>query len=347
MELLDRYLQAVKKHLPWRRQDDIIAELRANLYSQLEDKEAALGRPLTQSEAEAWLKELDPPIQMAARYQPPRYLIGPAVFPTYRHVVRLAWTWGFIIYSIMKVVEIFTVPNPGAGAMLDYFFGVPALFFGIAAWCTLVFAVFEFAVARHWEPVSRLAPLSAGWAPCTLPPLEPAAPGNGKKPRSFGQALVELGFALLGLLWLLLVPHHLWLLFGPGAAYLEASPYRLASALVPFYWCVVALNVIQLGLQFENLARGRWQRPPTWQKIAREVFALVPLVPLLVVSGHAFVVLKHPAQDETLLGPGLATFNDAVFAFLLFVTAITILQLAWSLGKLGLKTWRTRAAAAR
>lgn len=35
MELLDRYLQAVKKHLPWKRQDDIIAEseptLRLNL----------------------------------------------------------------------------------------------------------------------------------------------------------------------------------------------------------------------------------------------------------------------------------------------------------------------------
>ena len=35
MELLDRYLEAVKKHLPWQRQDDIIAELRANLESQL------------------------------------------------------------------------------------------------------------------------------------------------------------------------------------------------------------------------------------------------------------------------------------------------------------------------
>ena len=47
MELLDRYLEAVKKHLPWQRQDDIIAELRANLEAQLEDKEAGLGRPLT------------------------------------------------------------------------------------------------------------------------------------------------------------------------------------------------------------------------------------------------------------------------------------------------------------
>ena len=46
MELLDRYLQAVKKYLPARRQDDIIAELRANMESQIEDKESELGRPL-------------------------------------------------------------------------------------------------------------------------------------------------------------------------------------------------------------------------------------------------------------------------------------------------------------
>ena len=51
MELLDRYLQAVKMHLPWQRQDDIVAELRANLEAQLEDKEAELGRPLTKEEA--------------------------------------------------------------------------------------------------------------------------------------------------------------------------------------------------------------------------------------------------------------------------------------------------------
>jgi len=61
MELLDRYLQAVKKFLPSRRQDDIIAELRANMESQLEDKEAELARPLTATEAGDWLKQMGAP----------------------------------------------------------------------------------------------------------------------------------------------------------------------------------------------------------------------------------------------------------------------------------------------
>ena len=106
MELLDRYLQAVKKHLPLRRQDDIIAELRANMESQLEDKESALGRPLTTGELEDWLKKMGSPIMVAARYQPQQYLIGPAIFPVYWYVMRLVLLWAVIIYAIVNAVVI-------------------------------------------------------------------------------------------------------------------------------------------------------------------------------------------------------------------------------------------------
>jgi hypothetical protein len=81
MDYFERYLQAVRKYLPWQRQDDIIAELRANLEAQREEREAELGRPLTEGEMIDWLKELGAPLEMAGRYQPPRSLIGPVIFP--------------------------------------------------------------------------------------------------------------------------------------------------------------------------------------------------------------------------------------------------------------------------
>ena len=90
MDLFERYLQAVGRYLPWERQQDIVAELRANLEAQREEREAALGRPLTESEMIDWLRELGPPMQMASRYQAPRYLIGPTVFPMYLYILRLA-----------------------------------------------------------------------------------------------------------------------------------------------------------------------------------------------------------------------------------------------------------------
>src|SRR6516225_8768751 len=106
MELLDRYLQAVKKHLPWQRQDDIIAELRANLESQLDEREADLGRPLTTAEAEVWIGQLGSPVQMAAHYQPQQYLIGPAIYPVYLYVLRLAGMWTIVIYLIVSTITV-------------------------------------------------------------------------------------------------------------------------------------------------------------------------------------------------------------------------------------------------
>src|ERR1700694_3942615 len=101
MELLDRYLQAVKKHLPLGRQDDIIAELRANMESQLEDKESALGRPMTLGESEDWLRQMGSPIQLALQYQHQQYLIGPSIYPMYLFVIRTAFLWATIIYSVV------------------------------------------------------------------------------------------------------------------------------------------------------------------------------------------------------------------------------------------------------
>ena len=346
MEPLDRYLQSVKKHLPWQRQEDIVAELRANLESQLEDREAALGRPLTPAEAEAWIKSLGSPLEMAAPYQPQQYLIGPAVFPTYRQVLKLACTWGLIIYCISTAVQLMAASVPSADDLVWAFLRLPMVLIQIAAWCTLVFAAFEFAVAHRYVDVSKLGPFCHNWPPVGLPPLDVAggAPG-GKKPRSFAQAVAEAVFAFLGLVWLLLLPRHHWLIFGPGAAYLDNSPYRLSPLLVSFYWCVIAVNVVQIGLHIENLWHGRWQRASGWQRIVRQVLALVPLVPVFAIPGHAFILLKHPAEDAARLGPTLDAFNDGVYKFVLFISAITVLQLLWTLGRTGMNAYRRRVAA--
>jgi hypothetical protein len=137
MELLDRYLEAVKKHLPWQRQDDIVAELRANLEAQLEEKEAALGRPLPQAEAEAWLKQLGSPMQMAAPYQPQQYLIGPAIFPIYRNVMKIAVSWCIVIYTIATATALL-VHAPHLIDFLHILTSLPAIMITTAAWVTLV-----------------------------------------------------------------------------------------------------------------------------------------------------------------------------------------------------------------
>src|SRR5262249_36573385 len=90
MELLDRYLQAVRGYLLHKRRDDIVKELGDNILSQMEDKAVELGRPLNEIEQAAILKQYGHPLLAAARYRrlPLQQLIGPALFPLYWYALQ-------------------------------------------------------------------------------------------------------------------------------------------------------------------------------------------------------------------------------------------------------------------
>lgn len=96
MTLIDRYLRAVRDHLPRADQDDIINELSDSLHSRFEDEEAARGRPLLEAEEVAILKGFGHPMAVAARFRGDersvtfgRRLIGPELFPTYMKVLAV------------------------------------------------------------------------------------------------------------------------------------------------------------------------------------------------------------------------------------------------------------------
>ncbi|MGO9338894.1 MAG: HAAS signaling domain-containing protein [Terracidiphilus sp.] len=343
MELLDRYLEAVKKHLPWQRQDDIIAELRANLEAQLEEKEAALGRPLTQAEVEAWLKQLGSPMQMAAPYQPQQYLIGPAIFPIYRNVMKIAITWCIVIYSIATATALLT-KAPQLTDFLHALMNVPMILITTAAWVTLVFAALEYAMTHHRVKLPGMSAPAPAWSPSALPPLDLEAHAGGKRP-SYAQAVANLIFGYFFLIWLLLVPKHPYLLMGPGAYYLASGPFQLAHVWVPAYWCVVALSVLQFGWNAHNLFRGRWQKPHRAAHLVLKAVGMVPLILLLTAKDHATVLLKHPALDQVRYGATLDGINRSINWSVALICAIAGFQLVWGIVQLILNAYRKRAAA--
>jgi hypothetical protein len=343
MELLDRYLEAVRKHLPWQRQDDIVAELRANLEAQLEEKEAALGRPLSAAEAEAWLKQLGSPMLMAAPYQPQQYLIGPAVFPIYRNVMKIAITWCAIIYTIATATTLL-IKTPHLADFFHALLNVPMILITTAAWVTLVFAALEYAMTHHRVKVPGLNAPAPAWSPATLPQLDPGA-FPGSKPPSYAKAVAELAFGYFFLIWLLLIPKHPYLLLGPGAYYLASLPYRLAPVWVPAYWCVVALNVLQVGWYAYSLIRGRWQKPQRAAHLVLKAVGLVPIILLLTAKDHATVLLKNPALDQARLGATLNGINQSINWSVALICAIAGFQLVLGIAKLILNAYRKRAAA--
>src|SRR5271154_686212 len=163
MELVDRYLHAVKFWLPRNQKDDIIAELSEDLRSQIEEKESGLGRKLDSAEVEPILQRCGSPMAVAQRYLPQRSLIGPALFPIYSVVIRalvfyFLLPWLLLWMGITIFSPDFRADHPGAAlfASLDpwWLACTYSLFF-----CTLAFALLDRSQARShlvntWNPRS-------------------------------------------------------------------------------------------------------------------------------------------------------------------------------------------------
>jgi hypothetical protein len=96
MELIERYLEAVKFWLPKRQKYDIIAELSADIYAQIEERETALGRKLTEAEVEEILKQRGHPLLVANRFLPQESLIGPVFFLIYLFVLKV-FAFGYLL----------------------------------------------------------------------------------------------------------------------------------------------------------------------------------------------------------------------------------------------------------
>jgi hypothetical protein len=345
MELLDRYLFAVSKHLPWQRQDDIIAELRANLEAQLEDKEAELGRPLTQDEAAEWLRHVGTPAQMAATYQPQRYLVGPRVFPTYLYVLRTACFWAAVAVMISFAVKIFNGRISGSGDIVEVLVQLPQVLLMTAAWVTLAFAGIEYFGVTN-PRYTGLGATRGSWNPASLPPVEKTA-ATGERHKSYGRAAAEVsvGFVLLG--WLLLIPWYPVVILGPGAAYASASHFALAPVWLEFLWCIVALNAVQLTWRAIDLFRGTWRKPRPVRHLVVKAMGMFALGIVLATHDHAVVLLKDPAGDLAQYGAKLDAINLYAYRSLQLVLAIALLQFGWDAIKLGAGYYRRRAIEAR
>jgi hypothetical protein len=341
MELLERYLQAVKKHLPWLRQDDIIAELRVNLEAQLEDKEAELGRKLSNAEMEAWLKQLGSPLHVAARYRPQQYLIGPAVFPIYWFVLRLALGWCTVIYAIARTVD--TVANGlGSDALVRAVAQLLWVLLISAAVVTLIFALLERSGAKIPDKFAQGTAMSNDWPQGAMSLCDVRLDGR-KKPKTYAQAVVEVIVGWIALMWFLLVPHYPFLLMGPGAIYLKMAPYQLAPIWWTFYWCVVLLNAVELAWRMADLLRDRWQGPHHAQRLVKLAFGFVPLLVVLAVPGRMLFLLKDPA-DAAAHHAALDQMNLWTYRGFEVIAAITLLQLVWMVGRISLEAYRRRLA---
>ena len=283
IELVDRYLQAVRFWLPKTdRQDDLIAELGEDLRSQIEAREEELGHSAGLEDVSAILKRCGPPMVMASRLGPRRHLIGPGLYPIYIFVMKmvLLWIQVPVFVFIVGPVNFANANGSWGSAIASTIAGLWSAWFIAGGVITLVFAFLERS--------QSYAATACKWDPTTLPPLQ----RPDRKVPSRLQTVCQLGFGVFGLVWLLLIPEHPVMILGPAAAFLKAAPMWHA-----FYVPIVLLSVLSLLRSVGTLARPQWTWFPPLAELAQAVFSLL-LLHFILQAGFPYVLLKDAAKES-------------------------------------------------
>ncbi len=328
-DMLERYLQAVRKNLPKSRQEDIIKELRDNLLSEMEDKEQASGHPLTEEEQEAVLRSHGHPLVVAMRYLPQRHLIGPTIFPFYWYVLEKALMIGFLVYTISNAITL-ALQAPVVSRFIGVVLGFPWVAFMIVAWVTLVFAGIEFAFTNYHKQCEWFT----NWSPRKLPPVDAI---ERKHPIIYDVA----GFIVnvLAAVWfLVLVPHHPYLILGPGVYFLKTLPFAVSPAWHNFYWLFVAGVGVQLLL---HLARIFAQRATQRDILSLAEKAMGVVLTIILYRIHEYVLVA-PWADPAKFQSAADQINRSILLGLRIVLMIQALQLMWNAGQMIVTKWQGR-----
>jgi hypothetical protein len=281
MELLDRYLNAVKFWLPKPQRQDIIAELSEDIRSEVEEREAGLGRRLSDDELAAILKRRGSPFAAAQRFLPERHLIGPGLFPIYLFVLKLVAffylvPWLAVWACLVLFVPSYRTSHPGAALI-----GTLGTLWQIALFA---FAAVTIGFAGA-ERIGQRSVRRENWDPRRLPRVR----DRRRILRSSSAAEIVFGIIFL-FFWLgaLRFPAISAAHLAAASPASEPAPISLGpvweSFRTGYYWPVAALAALGVVLASFNLFRPYWTRARLGLRAAIDAAGAAILA--VVLAGH-------------------------------------------------------------
>jgi hypothetical protein len=289
MDAFDSYFQTLRLFLPRDQRDDIIRELSEELRSQASEKEAQLGRPLSEDERAAIIGQYGHPLLTAGRYWPQRYLIGPVLFPYYWAVLKVVLAMIAIAHVVGAAVMLANGRALGdLGVVLE---NAVATALKVIGWITVLAAGADFWLSRsrvleNWRPQVELprALAKAKVATASIPGLK-----RDSEPTVSGFVVS----VVVGVWWLagLKVPAFF---YGPGAPNLDWGP-----SMDRLYPVLVVAQLAMLVEQFVRLTRLE----------DTGIFRVANLVWL--VSGWALIGLVATSDHQWMLWQGEAAVRGS------------------------------------
>lgn len=317
MDLIDRYLNAIRWNLPGAKADDIIAELRDLIASRIEDREETLDRPLTRAETSTLLREFGHPLVVASRYGTQQSLIGPEIFPFYFFSLKVALAISGALLLATGVVRTVLADRSTVQTFVQNIDGLWWNLLSCAALVTLIFAVLERTgwLTRHLRQ----------WKPEQLPDLKDLR----LKPKSIWESCFEAAMSLAFLLWwagVIQLPGSM----RPGMA------VEFAPIWTQLWWPIFAIVAGRLLLNLIQLIRPRWRSLQALIATATTIAALAVLAALY----HAgrLVTIVSTEMEPVKLAKTQESLDMALHIGLIATAAIWTIQWAAEIWKL----WRVR-----
>jgi len=314
MDLIARYLDAVKLLLPAGERDDITAELRDVLMTSREEKAEALGRPLTRQEDEQLLKDFGHPLAVAGRYGPQQYLIGPELYPVFMFVLRIVLACVIAGGMIAGLTQGVIVRSPPATAFKTGFETIWTGGFVSVGIVTVIFAVLQRQPVR-----SRMV---GDWVPSRdLPRLTPR-----RRPRWYDHVAGIVVQSIFMLWW------SGWARLEPMSIISNQGDLQVAFEPIwhTLYWPVLALSAAIVVVNAVKLAASRRPRLTRLADMALQI-GLLAFVGWALGEPRWFTVTGSPPKAAASLELGLTLGVHVTLVVMLIVAAINLVYDGWRL----------------
>lgn len=289
MELLARYLQAVRGYLLRSRRDDIVKELGDNILAEMEDRSVELGRGLTEAEQAVIIKQHGHPLVAAAPYRnlPLKQLIGPTLFPLYWYALQAMAFFVFAFHLVLAMV--LTISNHSvlrglAGAWGSFWLWITAGVGGI----TIGFGLVEYFGGGK-------IPLTDTFNPLDLPELKSTSLRD--------KAQVEL---VLGSIFLVGWPIFLHLQL---TAFTASIPIHLAPVWRHFEIPMLLTLALGTAAAFVTIFRPNYSRLRAILRLASDVLGVIVLYFFLMAREFMTAAPSAAAQLNASVAFGAHTFT--------------------------------------
>lgn len=262
MNLIDRYISHVGKHLPEKSREDLKREIRSLVEDTLEDRSKELNRPVDEAMTVDVLKEFGRPEKMAASYVPERYLISPRMFPIFWLVVRIVAS---VLLAIMLVKLFVGLGQADANfaqlfiqTLVDFAAGAMSAFGNIV----LVFAIIQYFMPELGQQLDK----EDEWNPLKMEKIE------DEDELSRFEQVFEITFSVIGLALFNFFPELL------GFSFTSNGEWVFLPALSQtFFTYLPWINLIwgaEIILSLFLLIQGHWQTATRGASIAIKVMSV-------------------------------------------------------------------------